>query len=116
LNKGAFKHTFAFVLKQMCTCLKEHMGVDYVFCALGMVCPGSAVGWNPQDRNRKSMQRVQNQAGNQLGTLGRRRIFWEGPIFFKLCPTHFPGGEKFSAPPVSTGLCKTLGELGLVCV
>jgi len=40
--------------------LKEHMRVDYVFCALCMVCPGSAVSWNRQGCNRPSMQRVQN--------------------------------------------------------
>jgi len=28
---------------QMCACLKKHMRVDYVFCALCMVCPGSAL-------------------------------------------------------------------------
>ena len=28
---------------QMCAFLKENMRVDYVFCALCMVCPGSAV-------------------------------------------------------------------------
>jgi len=42
--------------------------IDYVFCALCMVCPGSAVSWNRQDCNKQSMQ------------------------------------------------CKTLGQLGLVCV
>jgi len=26
----------------MCACLKEHMKVEYAFCALCMVCPGSA--------------------------------------------------------------------------
>jgi len=45
---------------QMYACLKEHMKVDYVFCALCMVCPGSAVSWNSQDCNRQSMKRVQN--------------------------------------------------------
>jgi len=37
--------------------------------------------------------------GHQVG----RRVFWEGPNFFKLCPTHFSkGGEKNfsgSSPP-----------------
>jgi len=28
---------------QMCASLKDHMRVDYVFSALCMVCPGSAV-------------------------------------------------------------------------
>jgi len=32
-----------FVLMQMCSCLKEHMIVHYVFCALCMVYQGSAV-------------------------------------------------------------------------
>jgi len=59
-EQRAFKHIFAFVLMQMCACLKEHMRVDYVFCALCMVCPGRAVSWNCQDCNRQSMQRVQN--------------------------------------------------------
>jgi len=47
---------------QICACLKEHMRevIDYVFFALCMVCPGSAVSWNRQDFNRQSMQRVQN--------------------------------------------------------
>ena len=43
LEQMAFKHIFVFVLMQMCACLKEHMRVEYVFCALCMVCPGSAV-------------------------------------------------------------------------
>jgi len=34
--------------------------IDYVFYALCMVCPGSAVGWNREDCNRQSMQGVQN--------------------------------------------------------
>ena len=61
LNKGLL-HTFAFVLMQMSACQKEHMRevIDYVFRALCMVCPGSAVSWNRQDCNRQSMQRVQN--------------------------------------------------------
>jgi len=42
----AFKHIFAFVLMPMCACLKERMRIDYVFCALFMVFPGSAVCWN----------------------------------------------------------------------
>jgi len=29
-----FKHIFLFVLMQMCTCLKEHMRVDYTCFAL----------------------------------------------------------------------------------
>jgi len=58
----AFKHIFAFVLMQMFACLKEYMRelIDYVFCALCMVCPGSAVSWNRQDCNRQSMQQVEN--------------------------------------------------------
>ena len=60
-EQRVFKHTFAFALMQMCACLKQHMRKvnDYVFCALCMVCPGSAVSWNRQDCNRQSMQRVQ---------------------------------------------------------
>ena len=40
LNKWLFEHSFAFVLMQMCACLKEHMRkvIDYVFCALCIVC------------------------------------------------------------------------------
>jgi len=57
-EQRAFKHIFAFVLMQMCACLKEHMRVD--FCALYIVCLGSTVSWNRQDCNRQSMQRVQN--------------------------------------------------------
>ena len=55
-----FEHIFAFVLMQMCACLKEHMRFDYVFCALCMVCPGSAVSWNRQGCSRQSIQWVQN--------------------------------------------------------
>jgi len=42
--------------------LKEHMRevIDYVFCAICMVCPDSVVSWNHQDCNRQSMQGVQN--------------------------------------------------------
>jgi len=36
------------------------MRADHVFCALCMVCPGSAVSWNRQDCNRQSIQQVQN--------------------------------------------------------
>jgi len=45
---------------QMCACLKEHMTVHHVFCALCMVYPVSAVSWNRQNYSRQSMQRVQN--------------------------------------------------------
>jgi len=33
-------------------------------------------------------------ARNQLGTTGRRRVCWEGPKLFKLCPTHFFSGDE----------------------
>jgi len=33
-EQRASKHIVAFVLMQMRACLKEHMRVDYVFCAL----------------------------------------------------------------------------------
>jgi len=38
-EQQAFKHIFAFVLMQMCACLKEHMRevIYYVICALCMV-------------------------------------------------------------------------------
>jgi len=42
-EQRAFKRIFVFVLMQMCASLKDHMRVDYVFSALCMVCPGSAV-------------------------------------------------------------------------
>jgi len=45
-EQRVFIHIFAFVLIQMCACLKVHMRVGYVFCALYMVFPGSAVSWN----------------------------------------------------------------------
>jgi len=47
---------------QMCACWKEDVRevVDYAFCALCLVCPGTAVSWNRQDCNRQSMQRMQN--------------------------------------------------------
>jgi len=59
-EQRAFKHIFAFVLMQMCACLKEHMRVDCVFCVLCMHCPGSAVRWNRLGCNRHSMQRVEH--------------------------------------------------------
>jgi len=62
---------------QMCAGLKEHMRevIDYVFCALCMICRGSAFSWNRQDCNRQSMQQVKNQARGQLGTLGVETSF-----------------------------------------
>ena len=58
-EQRSFKHFLAFVFMQICACLKEHMTVHCVFCAISMVYPGSAVSWNCQDCNRQSMQRVQ---------------------------------------------------------
>jgi len=54
---------------QMCACWKEPMReeMDCVFCALCMVCPGSAVRWNRQGCNRQSMQRVQNTWSTEAG-------------------------------------------------
>jgi len=49
--------------------MKEHMRVDYVFCAFSMVCPGSAVSWNRKGCNRQSMQRVQNTCSIGTGLL-----------------------------------------------
>jgi len=66
-EQRAFEHIFAFVLMQKCACLKEHMTVHYVFCALCMVYPGSAVIWNLQDCNRQSMQRVQKTWSIETG-------------------------------------------------
>jgi len=34
--------------------------IDYVFCALGIVCQGRVFSGHSQDCNRQSMQRVQN--------------------------------------------------------
>jgi len=34
--------------------------IDYVFCALDVVCLGRAVSWNRQDWNSQSVQRVHN--------------------------------------------------------
>jgi len=45
---------------QIFASLQEQMRAGYVFSALCMVCPGSAVSWNRQGGNRQSMQRVQN--------------------------------------------------------
>jgi len=42
-EQRAFEHFFAFALMKMCACLKEHMTVHCVLCALCMVYPGSAV-------------------------------------------------------------------------
>jgi len=44
---------------QTFACWKEHMTVHYVFRALCIVYPGSAVSWSRQVCNRQSMQRVQ---------------------------------------------------------
>jgi len=68
-EQRVFKLIFAFVLMQMCACLKEHIIVNYVFCALCMVFPGSVVSWNRQDYNRQSMQRVQNTWSIETGLL-----------------------------------------------
>jgi len=35
-------------------------GIDDVFCALCMVCPGSALSWNRQDCNKQNMQQVKH--------------------------------------------------------
>ena len=55
------------------------------------------------------------QARNQLGTPRGRRVFWEGPKFFTLCPIYFSKvGEKFSrgalppCVPLVTGLWEPL--------
>jgi len=52
-------------------------------------------------RSRSLLRHAMCQARNQLGTPGGRRVFWEWPKFFKLCPIlsnyvqHiFPGGRK----------------------
>jgi len=34
-----------------------------------------------------------------LGAQGGRRAFWEGPKFFKLCPTHFSRGREAPCAP-----------------
>ena len=68
-EQRAFKHIFTFVLMQMCACLKEHMRFDYVFCALCMVCPGSAVSWNRQGCSRQSIEWVQNNWSVGTGLL-----------------------------------------------
>jgi len=93
LKKGVSRHIFAFVLMQMCADLKEHMRrvIDCVFCALCMVCQGSAFSRNRQDCNRQSMQRVQNQARSQLGTLGVVKSFLRGPDFLNYVQYIFPG-------------------------
>jgi len=54
---------------QMCVCLKEHIRVDDVFCALCIVCLGSAVSWNRQGCNRQSIQWVQNTWSTGIGLL-----------------------------------------------
>jgi len=92
---------------QMCAGLKEHMRevIDYVICALCMVCLGSAVSWNRQDCNSQACNECKTRPVASLGRQDGRRVFWEGPRFFKLCPTHFfRGGKIFSAPHPSYGL------------
>ena len=106
LKKGVSRHIFAFVLMQMCAGLKVHMRevIDYVFCTLCMVCQSSAFRRNRQDCNRQSMQRVQNQARSQLGTLGVAKSFLRGPDFLNYVQHVFPGGEIFFTPlPLSYG-------------
>jgi len=94
LKIGVSGHIFAFLLMQMCAGLKEHMReiIDYVFCAHCMVCQGSAFSRNRHDCNRQSMQRVQNQARSQLGTLGVAKRFLRGPDFLNYVQHIFPGG------------------------
>jgi len=41
-------------------CMLERTRGSRLFCALYMLCPGSAVSWNRRHCNRQSMQRVQN--------------------------------------------------------
>jgi len=53
-------HLRICVNANLCVCLKEHMTVHCVFCALFMVCLGSAVSCNRQTATDKAFQRVQN--------------------------------------------------------
>jgi len=56
----------------MCACLKEHMGevIEYVFCVLSMVCPGTAVSWNRQDCNRQ-----------KHATSAKHLVNWDWSVF-----------------------------------
>jgi len=47
--------------------------IDYMFCALCMVSPGSAVSWNHQDNNRPSMQRVKSTWSIKTGVCLKAR-------------------------------------------
>ena len=57
--------------------------IEYVFCALCMVCPGSAFSWNSQDCNRESMQRVQNtwSIGTGLGQNAQTQMLFSKQRF-----------------------------------
>jgi len=57
------------------------------------------------------LTRIWNRPVTSLGHQAGRRVFWEGPKFFKLCPIvlnyiqHiFPGGASPSCAPLVTGL------------
>jgi len=58
------RHLNTFCHLCYCKCLHVRKNtrelIDSVFCALRMVCPGSAMSWNRQDRSRQSMQRAQS--------------------------------------------------------
>jgi len=47
----------------------KHMIVGSMFCAVCMVCPGSAVSWNRQGCNRQIMQQVQKTWSTGTGLL-----------------------------------------------
>jgi len=61
------------------------MRVEYVFCAVCMVFPGSAFSWNRQGCNRQSMQRIQNTWSTGTGLcLNDTNVIFQPAIFLIL--------------------------------
>ena len=86
----------------MCRFERTHEGDNrlYVFCALCMICQGSAVSCNRQDCNRQSMQQVVNQTRSQIGTLGGAKSFLiDAQIFWTMSNTFFQEGKNFFCAP-----------------
>jgi len=80
--------------------------IDYVFCAFCMIFPDSAVSWNHQDRNRQSMQRVQNawSIGTGLCSNARTQMYhvpFQTAIFFILVVRIIKGRQPLTEKPAT---------------
>jgi len=78
--------------------------IDYVFCALCMVCPGRAVSWNCPDCNRQSMQGMPNiwsivTAWSVLKCLDTNVVF-QTDIFLLLVLRNNKTPQEITANPV----------------